>query len=161
MTGRKCYLPPPFKNPSYAPAGKQISLWHWNTLSHTIGPTSVTCGSHIISLGNRYHCDTGTHCHRQWAPEEFEIFTKHNGIKHVTSAPYHPASNRDLFNSSRRDWKHLCMMVVHSVQHVSNTLSVITLPHMRPLWFLHASSFYRETCKLIWVYYNQIVRGLW
>ncbi len=25
--------------------------------------------------------------------EEFEIFLKSNGIKHCTSAPYHPASN--------------------------------------------------------------------
>ena len=29
----------------------------------------------------------------QFVAEEFDVFTKHNGIKHTKSAPYHPASN--------------------------------------------------------------------
>jgi len=29
----------------------------------------------------------------QFIAEDFEIFTKCHGIKHVRSAPYHPASN--------------------------------------------------------------------
>lgn len=51
--------------------------------------------------------DNGT----QFVSEEFQTFVKSNGIRHITSAPYHPATN-GLAERTVQTFKQACVPCV-------------------------------------------------
>ena len=57
------------------------------TTQHTIAKLMSIFATH--GLPEMIVSDNGT----VFISTDFQIFTKQNGIRHVTSAPYHPASN--------------------------------------------------------------------
>ncbi len=77
----------------------------------------------------------------QFVADDFEVFAKRNGIKHVKSAPYHPACQTFSSKASR----HHMMMVVHCLSACHRTCFRFAPQYMLLLVSLHANYY----CNMI------------